>query len=63
MNSKSIKILSFILIACSNLILRRAMASFEDMASDLTAAMSTLRSRKETLKREIEADEQEWDKI
>lgn len=39
------------------------MASFEDMASDLTAALSALRSRKEKLKREIDEDEQECDKI
>lgn len=34
------------------------MASFEDTASDLTAAVHELKARKEKLKKEIEADEE-----
>ena len=35
------------------------MASFEDMASDLTATVHEIKSKKEKLKVEIEEDEQE----
>ena len=34
------------------------MASFEDMASDLTSTIHEIKSKKENLKKEIEDDEQ-----
>ena len=39
------------------------MASFEDMAADLTATIHDIKAKKEKLKAEIEHDDQECDSI
>jgi chromosome segregation ATPase len=39
------------------------MSSFEDLASDLTATVHDLRSKRERLKREIDEDETECERI